>query len=229
MSDDAPAVRTDVAPPFRLEGSVLVTGPSNAGKTRLTAHALDRWLAANGRDGVVVLEFAPTIERGGRVLGGRLDRFTTVPDAAWHGVLDAHAPRAEADAAGCAEADTADHAEPDAGDTDAGADAADASAGADAGNAGVTALDLARENARTARAIVDAAPSPRAVFVNDATIPFQSGADPSLLTDYCDRAAVAVCNAFESDELGTDDPVSRNERAALAHLHAWTDEHVRLP
>jgi hypothetical protein len=172
-------------------GTTLVLGPSDVGKTRPTARALERWVADRGPGGVVVLDFAPDLERGGEVLGGRLDRFTTIPDAAWHGVLDAHAPRVEAD-----------------GD--------------------VTALELARENARNARGIVEAAPEPRAVFVNDATIPFQSGVDPALLTDYCDRAALAVCNAFDSDELGTDDPVSRNERAALAALGKWAAEHVRL-
>jgi hypothetical protein len=178
--------------PSDLDGTVLVTGPSNVGKTRLTADALSRWLDARGPDGVVVLEFAPVIERDGRLLGGCLDRFTTVPDAVWHGVLDAHAPRAE-------------------GATDA------------------EALGLASENARNARRLLDAAPSdPHAVFVNDATIPFQSGDPPTALTDYCDRAAFAVLNAFESDELGTDDAVSRHERDALAALREWAGDHVRL-
>jgi hypothetical protein len=172
-------------------GRTLLTGPSDAGKTRRTAALLDAWVAENGVEGVVVLDFAPELRRDGRILGGRLDRFTTVPDAAWHGVLDAHAPRAEGDH----EADS---------------------------------LGLARDNADRADAVLAAAPAPAAVFVNDATIPFQHpGADPTRLTDYC-ADAVAVLNAFDSDELGTDDAVSRAERDALAHFAAWADERRRL-
>jgi hypothetical protein len=40
---------------------------------------------------------------------------------------------------------------------------------------------------------------------------------------------VAVVNAFESDELGTDDAVSRQERLALDALVAGADRIVRLP
>ncbi|MFB6172002.1 MAG: hypothetical protein ABEJ23_05665 [Haloarculaceae archaeon] len=178
--------------PFPLRGSTLITGPSNAGKTRLTALALRRWVEREGSAGVVVLEFAPELERDGRVLGGRLDRFGPLPTHDWIGVVEAHAPRAE------------------------GADVE-------------AAFGLARSNAARARAVLDAAPAdPRAVFVNDATIPFQAGAAPTPLTDYCERATVAVLNAFESDELGTDDPVSRYERAARETLEAWADRHVRL-
>lgn len=81
--------------PFPLTGSTLIVGPSQAGKTRLTARALEAWVDRHGTYDVVVLEFAPELERNGRTLGGRLDRFTTIPDGVWHGVLDAHAPRAE--------------------------------------------------------------------------------------------------------------------------------------
>jgi hypothetical protein len=172
-------------------GRTLLTGPSNVGKTRATAALLDAWVDAKGPSGVVVLDFAPEVWRGGRLLGGRIDRFTDVPDAAWHGVIDAHAPRAEAD-----------------GDE--------------------AALVLARENAGRAEALLDSAPPPRAVFVNDATIPYQSpDADASSLVAYCDDA-VAACNAFESDELGTEDPVSRAERDALATLREWADTVRRL-
>jgi hypothetical protein len=92
------------------------------------------------------------------------------------------------------------------------------------------AVELAADNATRARRILDGAPpDPRAVFVNDATIPLQGeGTDAALLTDYCDRADAAVLNAFESDELGTDDPVSRRERAALETLRAWADRVIRL-
>ena len=177
---------------FPLAGSTLVVGPSQAGKTRLTARALDAWVDREGSAGVVVLEFAPEVERDGQVLGGRLDRFTTVPDGAWHGVLDAHAPRSEGETA-----------------TESAA--------------------LARDNAARAERVLDAAPEPRAVFVNDATIPLQhESVDAERLTAYCGRAECAVLNAFESDELGTDDPVSRRERSALASLRAWADRTVDL-
>ena len=172
------------APP---EGRLLLTGPSNAGKTRRTAALLDAWVASNGADGVVVLDFAPELWRDGTVLGGRLDRFTEIPDGVWYAALDAHAPRAEGD------------------------DEADA-------------LELARDNAERSATLVADAPPPRAVFVNDATIPFQHpDADAALLTDYCENAVV-VCNAFESDEFGVEDAVSRAERRALDHLRRWADE-----
>jgi hypothetical protein len=179
-------------PPVPLAGSTLVVGPSQAGKTRLTARALDAWVDREGSAGVVVLEFAPEVERDGQVLGGRLGRFTTVPDGAWHGVLDAHAPRSD-------------------------------------GETTTESVALAQDNAARAEPIVDAAPEPRAVFVNDATIPLQhESVDAERLTMYCDGAECAVLNAFESDELGTDDPVSRRERAALAALREWADRTVEL-
>ncbi|MCT9098269.1 hypothetical protein [Haloarchaeobius sp. HME9146] len=179
--------------PFPLSGSTLIVGPSNSGKTRLTAQALDAWIGEHGAEGVVVLEFAPEVERDGVLLGGRLSQFTRVPDAAWHGVLEAHAPRADSDSE-------------------------------------MGAMQLAEENATRAYELVDAAPAdPTAVFVNDATIALQAEADATgRLTSYCDRATVAVLNAFESDELGSDDPVSRNERAALRRLRAWTERVVEL-
>lgn len=178
---------------FPLSGSTLVTGPSNAGKTRTTAAALDAWLDREGTEGVVVLDFAPEIERDGAVLGGRLDRFITVPETVWLGRIDASAPRAESE--------TDDQA-----------------------------VALARENARRGTRQMEALPqNPRAVFVNDATIPFQhEAATVSRLTEYCDGAAVAVLNAFDSDELGVDNPVSRTERDALERLRQWADRTVDL-
>lgn len=186
---------SDTDLPFPLDGSMLVVGPSNAGKTRLTARALDAWVAAYGPDGVVAVDFAPVLVRDGRTLGGRLTQFTDVPDESWYGVLDAHAPRAESD----------DEA---------------------------SAASLATDNAERAATLLREAPSdPTAVFVNDATIPFQSptsSVSPSLLTTYCDAADVAVLNAFESDELGVDDAVSRAERRALAELKSWCQRTVTL-
>ncbi|MFB6101842.1 MAG: hypothetical protein ABEJ73_04685 [Haloplanus sp.] len=184
---------TDADLPFPLSGTTLLVGPSNAGKTRLTARALDAWVDRAGAASVVVFEFGPEVERGERVLGGRLDRFTTVPGDAWQGVLDAHAPRATA-------ASTAD------------------------------AVALAADNAHRAATLFDAAPAdPRAVFVNDATIPFQHpDGDPERLLDYCARAEVAVLNALETDELGVDDPVSQAEQAALDAFRARADRVLEL-
>ncbi|WP_373189040.1 hypothetical protein [Halolamina sp.] len=179
--------------PFSLSGTTLITGPSNAGKTRLTARALDSWVERHGTSGVVVFEFGPEFEHERRLLGGRLSRFGALPDGVWQGVLDAHAPRAE-------------------------------------GATNEESVQLAEDNAARAQKIVDAAPTdPRAVFVNDTTIPFQhEQGDPERFMGYCDRAEAAVLNAFESDELGTDDPVSRLERAALSAFREWASQVVRL-
>jgi hypothetical protein len=178
---------------FPLSGSTLVTGPSNAGKTRTTAAAIESWLDREGTEGVVVLDFAPELERDGTILGGRIDRFITIPEPVWVDRIDASAPRAESE--------TTEQA-----------------------------VALARENARRAERQMDALPeNPQAVFVNDATIPFQHDpATVSRLTDYCEKADVAVLNAFDSDELGVDDPVSRAERDALERLRRWADRTVDL-
>ena len=178
--------------PFPLAGSTLIVGPSQAGKTRLTARALEAWVNRHGTDGLVVLEFAPELERDGRLLGGRVDRFTTIPRDVWHGVLDAHAPRAE---------------------------------GIDEGEA----VALAKDNAKRGLEILEAAPNPTAIFVNDATIPLQhESVDVKQLTEYFDRATCVVLNAFDSDELGTEDSVSRQERTALSELRSWADRTVEL-
>jgi len=115
-----------------------------------------------------------------------------VPDGAWHGVLDAHAPRAD-------------------------------------GEDEAAARRLAADNADRAAALVDEAPAdPVAAFVNDATVPFQhERGDPDRLADYCE-GATAVFNAFDSDELGTADPVSRAETAALDRLRERVDRERRL-
>ncbi|MFB6256229.1 MAG: hypothetical protein ABEH58_05800 [Haloplanus sp.] len=179
-------------PPVPLAGTTLIVGPSNVGKTRLTARALSAWLARDGRGGVV-LEFAPEVERDGRVLGGRLDRFVTPPAGVWRGVLDAHAPRT----AGANE----DEAE-----------------------------ELAADNARRARKVFDAAPAaPRAVFVNDATIPFQHpDARPNRLLDYCAGAETAVLNALEADAIVGGDSVSEAEQATLSTFRERVDRVIRL-
>jgi hypothetical protein len=178
--------------PFPLSGTTLILGPSQVGKTRLTAQALETWVDRYGAAEVVVLEFAPEVERHGQLVGGRLDRFTSIPDEAWHGVLDARAPRLE-------------------GETDA------------------ESVALARGNAERAAQLLDEAPPARAVFVNDATIPVQHDSlAADRLTAYCDRADCVVMNAFESDEFGTADPVSRQERAALETFRQWADRTVSL-
>jgi len=74
------------------------------------------------------------------------------------------------------------------------------------------ALELARRNAENARRLLDAAPEPTALFVNDATIPFQHPtAETAPLLELIETADCAVLNAFESTELGRDGPVSRTE------------------
>lgn len=179
--------------PVPFTGTTLLTGPSNAGKTRSTARAMREWVDDHGPANVVVLDFAPEVERDGRLLGGRLSRFVTVPRGVWYGVLDAHAPRAE-------------------GESDAAV------------------WRLATANGDNAHRLLAAAPAnPSVVFVNDATIPFQSGEHaPNVLIEYCDRAEGAVLNAFESDELGATHPVSRHERNALDTLRAWASRTVEL-
>lgn len=177
---------------IQLTGSSLILGPSNVGKTQLTACAFETWLTEKGTEGVVVLEFGPEFERDDRVLGRRLDRFVPIPDGVWHGILEARAPRAE-------------------------------------GKTTTEALSLAQQNADQAEKLFEAVPeNPSAVFVNDATIPFQATGNPTQLLTYCDTADCCVLNAFESDELGTDDPVSRNERQVLQCLEKWADYVHRL-
>lgn len=179
--------------PFPFAGATLIVGPSQAGKTHLTARALETWIECNGLEGVVVLEFAPEVERDGRLLGGRLSRFTSIPSGVWYGILKAHAPRAEGDS------DAAIH-------------------------------EHAATNGENAIRLLDAVPAePTAVFINDATIPLQSGElAPQRLTDYCNRAEAAVLNAFESDKFGTEHAVSRRERSALCVLKEQTNRTVKL-
>lgn len=179
--------------PFPLSGSTLITGPSNVGKTRLTSRALENWVAEEGPGGVVVFEFGPEVVRDGRILGGRLTRFTTIPDDAFHGVLEANAPRAQSE--------TPEEA-----------------------------VALAADNADRAAEIFETAPAdPRAVFVNDATIPFQhERGDLDRFLGYCGRSECAVLNALESEELGIDDPVSRRERDVLDRFELWADRTIRL-
>lgn len=173
-------------------GRVLITGPSNVGKTRLTAEALAEWVERRGARGVAILEFAPEIERNGVLLGGRLSRFTDLPGDAWIGVLDAHAPRTE-------------------GETDE------------------EARELARENAVQAMDVIEAMPSSAAIFVNDATIPFQHEVgDIEALLAACEGADLVVMNAFSGEELGENDPISRREREARTRLEEWADAHERL-
>jgi len=176
-----------------LSGSTLFMGPSNVGKTKTTAALLDAWTETRGGDGVVVLDFAPVVEReDGTILGGRLTQFTTPPADGWTGTLDAHAPRATGDSIAAT-------------------------------------LELARRNGENARRLVAAAPEPTALFVNDATIPFQHpDADAGWLLDMIAQADCAVLNAFESTEIGRTDPVSRAETEALDVLRRAVDRVRRL-
>ena len=99
MTERKALVDTDDGVVVAATGSTLIVGPSGAGKTRLTAMALQKWIDENGTDGVVVLEFGPSIEHEGRLVGGRLDRFVDIPEDVFYGVLDAHAPRLEGETA----------------------------------------------------------------------------------------------------------------------------------
>lgn len=179
--------------PFPLRGSICITGPSGAGKTRLTARALETWLDIHGPEGVVVIDLGPEVRRGDRVLGRRLDRFIELPEAVWVGRVEAHGPRAE-------------------GTTDE------------------EAMELARANARRVAVTLAEAPSnPKAVFINDCTLAAHAPSNPlDELLAYCDGATLAVVNAYDGTELGIDDPISRNEREALAVVTRWADRHVAL-
>jgi hypothetical protein len=179
--------------PFPLSGSTLIVGPSGVGKTTQTARALESWLDRYGPDGTVVFDFGPDIEREGRIVGARLDRYTTIPEGVWTGRFDAHAPRSE-------------------GATDS------------------EMVAFARENAQAASGLVAAAPpEPQAVFVNDATIAFQHDAgDLDGLLAYAESAPCVVVNAFEGDDFGTDDPVSRREQEVLAVFREWANRTVEL-
>jgi hypothetical protein len=203
-------------PPIPLSGTTLLLGPSNVGKTTQTARALERWVDAHGAADVVVLDFGPEVERDGTVLGGRLDRVTDLLDGDHESE-----PTDRRDVT-----DRTHVSDPSAGlwygRIDAHAPRAASSTPAEA-------RALAEANAVAADRLLSRAPAiPRAVFVNDATIALQHPCgDPARLVAYCSIADVAVVNAFESDELGTDDDVSRQERAALAALSAGADRVVR--
>ncbi|QLH83751.1 hypothetical protein [Halosimplex pelagicum] len=178
---------------FPLDGSTLIVGPSQAGKTRLTARAMEAWIDREGGSDVVLLEFGPEYDRDGTVLGRRLERYTDIPTAVWVGKVDAHAPRAESES----EAEL---------------------------------RELAGENAMAvADRLADAPATPAAVFVNDATIGYQHAPEEvERLLDYCATAETAVLNAFESDELGTHDPVSVRERDVVQRLRTWADRTITL-
>ena len=218
-SDD-PAERPDgsdtrSSPSIPPSGTTLLLGPSNVGKTTHTARALERWVETHGGTGVVVLDFGPEVERDGAVLGGRLDRFTDLLAAETGGEHEAGTDRtAVRRVDGGIWYGLVDAHAPRAASADESA-----------------AVALAAENAMAAARLLERAPQdPRAVFVNDATIALQHPTgDADRLLAYCADADAAVLNAFESDELGTEDPVSRQERAALDTLSAGADRIVRLP
>lgn len=84
-------------PDIPLSGRTLIVGGLKVGKTRLTARVLRQWLETHGSAGVVVLDFAPEVSTEAGRIGGRLQRFLTVPPAIWYGAIDARAPRSEAD------------------------------------------------------------------------------------------------------------------------------------
>ncbi|MDY6775254.1 MAG: hypothetical protein SV253_04135 [Halobacteria archaeon] len=192
-----------------VSGSVVVSGGLNAGKTRLTAETLRRYAEYKYKyeydKTVVLLDFAPEFVRDGDLVGGHVSRFVEVPETVSTYVLEANAPRLEADT----EEET---------------------------------LELARDNYERGISLIDSAPdSPDAVFVNDATIPFQyTGSDPETLTRYCSRADDSLLNFYdteadserESDGLPSSssqtDVVDLNERRTVEWFRDWSDTEIRL-
>lgn len=91
------------------------------------------------------------------------------------------------------------------------------------------ALILARENSRIAGSAIEQLPtSVTAMFVNDATIPFQdpeTDVDPFLAR--LDAVEHAVINAYTGDafEGGT---LTEQERAVVERFRTWADEEIRL-
>ena len=174
------------------DGRTLIRGPSNVGKTRLTAAALGRHLDRSGPNGVAVLEFAPEIQVGERMVGGRLDRFIDVPQDVWVGKIEARAPRLE-------------------GETEA------------------ESLAIAAANATAAEQIMAAMPArPRALFINDATIPFQHPSSrPAYWLSQWKHAEVAICNAYRGNELGGGS-ISNRERNVQGRLESWATTVIEL-
>lgn len=176
-----------------LTGTTLIVGPLRAGKTRMTAAVLKRWLDEYGPSGVVVIDTAPEIESDEGLIGGRLDRFIDVPSAVFYGAVATSGPRAE-------------------------------------GSSSEESRRIAKENAERARMLIESAPpTPRAVFVNDVTLAFQY--DPSAVDDiatYWQDAECVVINAYEGSAFDKDDPISKNERRALARLKQFADRVIDL-
>ena len=81
--------------PFPLDGSTLITGPSNSGKTILTSQAISNWISENGSENIVILEFGPEYYHNGKILGRHISRFIDFPSDIWYGYLETYAPRAE--------------------------------------------------------------------------------------------------------------------------------------
>lgn len=97
--------------PIPLSGSTLLVGPMQSGKTTQTARALERYLEANGPAGVVVLDFAPTIETDDGTIGGRLDDVVDIPAEVYHGTIEARGPRSEGETPEAAAAIARENAE----------------------------------------------------------------------------------------------------------------------
>jgi len=106
----------------------------------------------------------------------------------------------------------------------------DANAPRSQGDTPTDVLALAKENATQANRLFAAAPSdPKAVFVNDVTIAFQHEAgELDYFLEYCSGTDCVVINAYEGDEFGQNDDVSRQERSVLQTLRTWADRVVEL-
>lgn len=92
-------------------------------------------------------------------------------------------------------------------------------------------IDLAHENMDSCARAIHAAPrSPRALFVNDATIAYHvPGADPGPLLARIREAGVAVVNALDPQGFDPEHPVTRQERRVLEALTQATKKIDRLP
>ena len=92
------------------------------------------------------------------------------------------------------------------------------------------ALALARKNAVMAGMVMDQMPNdPRAIFVNDMTIPFQHpSADLSPRLKRWEVADHVVCNAYFGRELGAG-PIADREKTLHEAITAWASTVIDLP
>ncbi|XGI84010.1 hypothetical protein ACEU6E_01805 [Halorutilales archaeon Cl-col2-1] len=99
------------------------------------------------------------------------------------------------------------------------------------------AVELARENHDKGVGLVESAPhDPDAVFVNDATIPFQyPDSDSGTLVEYCERADDCLLNVYDPRSGGDTETVLSDsgvlnspEAATVESLRGWADVEIHL-